>query len=41
LDEIRVSEAIWEETRKKEDILPASEWEKVTFDEKGNINLRL
>jgi len=41
LDEIYVSEDIWEDIKDKENILPKGEWEYLDFNPKGNINLRI
>lgn len=41
LDEIYVSEAIWEDIKNKDDILYKGNWEYLSFDMQENLNLRL
>jgi len=39
LDEMYISEAIWEDIKDKESILPKGDWEYLSFDSKENLNL--
>ena len=41
LDELYVSENIWEEIRNRANISPLGDWEKLGFDIHGNLMLRL
>jgi hypothetical protein len=41
LDEIYVSEPVWEEVKNRANIRPAGNWETLTFDPQGNLALRV
>jgi hypothetical protein len=41
LDEIYVSELVWEEIKERKDILPLSNWEELKFDNEGKLNLKI
>jgi hypothetical protein len=41
LDELYVSEPIWGEIEDREGINPAGEWEPVTFNKNGELELRI
>lgn len=41
LDELYVSEAIWEEIRDRASIHPAGDWETLGFDAQGNLTVRI
>jgi hypothetical protein len=41
LDDLYVSEPIWEEIRGRADIRPSGDWEKLRFDAHGNLMLRV
>jgi hypothetical protein len=41
LDDLYVSEPIWEEIRGRADIRPSGDWEKLRFDAHGNLELRV
>ena len=41
LDDLYVSEPIWEEIRGRADIRPSGDWEKLRFDDQGNLMLRV
>ena len=41
LDELYVSEPIWEEIKDRSDIKSAGEWEPMEFDDKGEMRLRI
>ena len=41
LDEILVSEPIWEEIKDRKNILPLGNWEELKFDKKGNLFLKI
>jgi hypothetical protein len=41
LDEILVSEPIWEEIKERKNILPLSSWEELKFDNEGNLVLKI
>jgi hypothetical protein len=41
LDEILVSEPIWEEIKERKNILPLSDWEELKFDNEGKLNLKI
>jgi len=41
LDEMLVSEAIWEEIKNQKNISAIGSWEKITFNRRGNLTLRI
>lgn len=41
LDEMFVSEPIWEEIKDQKNILPLDDWKELKFDIQGNLNLRI
>ena len=41
LDELYVSEPIWEDIRDRSDIMPAGEWESMAFDNNGRLTLKI
>jgi hypothetical protein len=41
LDEIYVSEPVWEEIKERKNILPLSNWEELKFDNGGNLFLKI
>ena len=41
LDEMLVSEAIWEEIKDREEIVSKGSWEELIFDKNGNLNVKI
>jgi uncharacterized protein YaaQ len=41
LDELYVSEPVWEEIKERKNIFPLSNWEELKFDNKGRLNLKI
>jgi len=41
LDEMYVSETVWEEVKGRTNIRPTSDWENLSFDSQGNLTLRV
>jgi hypothetical protein len=41
LDEMYVSETVWEEVKGRTNIRPTGDWENLSFDSQGNLTLRV